>query len=332
MMPFFSGKRRARERFEMRTAERRTSRVPPRVSPSIGPARAERASRRPRVCEVCPNRSRARVCATSTPTVACRRVKARKRFAFFLAKSARGAQVGSRARSRGARSEAEPNRESRRSREARASRVEPAAREAETCRTCEYPRASASRIPRTASRVSAHVALPRATRSAPAELQFASGRKQPSPRPLLADLIPRSTPPRALDPQDVRRAMARVHARPARADGERAPVGGGGGSRGSGRERDPQPPKRVRRRQGEGREARAPGGPARSARVRRRARGVPAHINEPRASVRPDVPPAETRGGASRHGGVRRSRVGNASLDGQTQRRRRGVRSGRRPG
>ena len=100
----------------------------------------------------------------------------------------------------GARSEAEPNRESRRSREARASRVEPAAREAETCRTCEYPRASASRIPRTASRVSAHVALPRATRSAPAELQFASGRNQPSPRPLLADLIPRSTPPRALDP------------------------------------------------------------------------------------------------------------------------------------
>ena len=45
----------------------------------------------------------------------------------------------------GARSEAEPNRESRRSREARASRVEPAAREAETCRTCEYPRATARR-------------------------------------------------------------------------------------------------------------------------------------------------------------------------------------------
>lgn len=147
MMPFFSGKRRARERFERAACVARSA--PRRETRRSVIARAERAPEATeRVRRVCRNRSRARVCATSTPTVACRRVKARKRFAFFLAKSARGAQVGRfvfQRFSRGARSEAEPNRESRRSREARASRVEPAAREAETCRTCEYPRATARR-------------------------------------------------------------------------------------------------------------------------------------------------------------------------------------------
>jgi hypothetical protein len=148
MMPFFSGKRRARERFGSAACVARFA--PRRETRRSVIARAERAPEATeRVRRVCRNRSRARVCATSTPTVACRRmVKARKRFAFFLAKSARGAQVGRfvfQRFSRGARSEAEPNRESRRSREARASRVEPAAREAETCRTCEYPRATARR-------------------------------------------------------------------------------------------------------------------------------------------------------------------------------------------
>lgn len=96
-MPFFSGKRRARERFERAACVARSA--PRRETRRSVIARAERAPEATeRVRRVCRNRSRARVCATSTPTVACRRVKARKRFAFFLAKSARGAQVGSQKR------------------------------------------------------------------------------------------------------------------------------------------------------------------------------------------------------------------------------------------
>jgi hypothetical protein len=104
---------------------------------------------------------RARACARRRPRrLLDPSVKVRKRFTASLARrTGRFAPVhfyyyGPRC------TEAFPNRESRRSREARASRVEPAAREAETCRTCEYSRASASRTPRAASRVSARVAPP----------------------------------------------------------------------------------------------------------------------------------------------------------------------------
>jgi hypothetical protein len=144
---------RARERFAMETAEKQTSRVPPGFSPSIGPARVgTRESAGP---------GRARACARRRPRrLLDPSVKVRKRFTASLARrTGRFAPVhfyyyGPRC------TEAFPNRESRRSREARASRVEPAAREAETCRTCEYSRASASRTPRAASRVSARVAPP----------------------------------------------------------------------------------------------------------------------------------------------------------------------------
>jgi hypothetical protein len=89
---------------------------------------------------------RARACARRRPRrLLDPSVKVRKRFTASLARrTGRFAPVhfyyyGPRC------TEAFPNRESRRSREARASRVEPAAREAETCRTCEYPRATARR-------------------------------------------------------------------------------------------------------------------------------------------------------------------------------------------
>ena len=144
---------RARERFAMETAEKQTSRVPPGFSPSIGPARVERASLPDPV-------ARARVRDDAPDGCLTRRSKCESVSLHHW----RDARVGSRpfikTNTGLGCTEAFPNRESRRSREARASRVEPAAREAETCRTCEYSRASASRTPRAASRVSARVAPP----------------------------------------------------------------------------------------------------------------------------------------------------------------------------
>lgn len=141
---------RARERFAMETfaTEKQTSRVPPRFSPSIGPARVERASlpdpvARARVRDDAPD-------SCLTRRSKCESVSLARRTGRFAPVHYYGPRC----------TEAFPNRESRLSREARASRVEPAAREAETCRTCEYSRASASRTPRAASRVSARVAPP----------------------------------------------------------------------------------------------------------------------------------------------------------------------------
>ena len=147
MMPFFSGKRRARERFERAADVARSA--PRRETRRSVIARAERAPEATeRVRRVCRNRSRARVWRRPLRRLLAVGSK-RESVSLFFSRNRRAARrsVGSvfQRFSRGARSEAEPNRESRRSREARASRVEPAAREAETCRTCEYPRATARR-------------------------------------------------------------------------------------------------------------------------------------------------------------------------------------------
>ena len=157
---------RARERFAMETAEKQTSRVPPGFSPSIGPARVERASlpdpvARARVRDDAPD-------SCLTRRSKCESVSLTRRTGRFAPVHSYGPRC----------TEAFPNRESRLSREARASRVEPAAREADTCRTCEYSRASASRIPRTANGVFALVAPP------PPSAQIASESAPPSTRAL----------------------------------------------------------------------------------------------------------------------------------------------------
>ena len=164
---------RARERFAMETAEKQTSRVPPGFSPSIGPARVGRASlpdpvARARVRDDAPD-------SCLTRRSKCESVSLARRTGRFAPVHYYGPRC----------TEAFPNRESRLSREARASRVEPAAREAETCRTCEYPRATARRgspEPRAAFRLASR--SPARLDPLPPSVRIASESAPPSTRAL----------------------------------------------------------------------------------------------------------------------------------------------------
>ena len=177
---------RARERFAMETAEKQTSRVPPRFSPSIGPARVERASlpdpvARARVRDDAPDSCLTR--RSKCESVSLARRTGRFAPVHYLHITGLGVrrlfQIGSRAcRARQGRRGSSP----RRGRRRHVARVSTRAR---ARRGPPEPRAAF----RPASR------LPRATRSAPAERPNCVGITPPSTRALT--FTPRSIrPPR----------------------------------------------------------------------------------------------------------------------------------------